>query len=59
MQKTEVFNIINIFLAPFWPTLDNFGRFWPFLGLKSGVNLFWLIFLPKTDWGHTLGKIWG
>jgi hypothetical protein len=37
----------------------HFGRFWPFLGLEKGVNFFWLIFRPKTDWGHTLGKIWG
>jgi hypothetical protein len=52
MQKTEVFDILNIFLRPLWPILAIFG-------LQSGVNFFGLIFWPKTDWGHTLGKIWG
>jgi hypothetical protein len=42
MQKTEVFDIINIFLGALWA---NFGRIWPFLGLKSGVKFFGLIFL--------------
>jgi hypothetical protein len=39
MQKTEVFDIINIFMGPFWP----------FLSLRSGVNFFGLIFGQKND----------
>jgi hypothetical protein len=56
MQKTEVFDIITIFWGPLWPILADFDHFW---ALKSRVNFFGLIFWPKTDWGHTLGKVWG
>jgi hypothetical protein len=49
MQETEVFDITIIFVGPFWPILANFGRFWPFLGLESGVNFIGLVFWPKND----------
>jgi hypothetical protein len=52
MQKTEVFDIINIFMGPFGPILAIFGP-------KKWGQFFGADFLPKTDWGHTLGKIWG
>jgi hypothetical protein len=29
MQKSEVFDIINIFMGPFWTILANFGNFGP------------------------------
>jgi hypothetical protein len=39
--------------------LPDFGHFWPFFGLKSGVNFLGLFFWLKTDYGLTLGKVWG
>jgi hypothetical protein len=52
MQKTEVFDIINIFIGPFLPILANFGP------TKWG-QFFGLIFWQKNDRGHALGKNFG
>jgi hypothetical protein len=50
MQKTEVFDIINIFKGCFWPILAISGP-------KNRGQFLWADFWPKTDWGHTLGKV--
>jgi hypothetical protein len=42
MQKTEVFDIINIFIGPFWPILAIFEP-------KKWGQFFGLIFLQKND----------
>jgi hypothetical protein len=52
MQKTEVFDINN-FLGPVWMILAILGP------MKWCQFFFRLIFWPKNDWGHALGKIWG
>jgi hypothetical protein len=52
MQKTEVFDIINIFMGPFWPILAIFGP-------KEWGQFCWADSFAKNRLGHTLGKIWG
>jgi hypothetical protein len=52
MQKTEVFDIINLFIGPLWPILVIFGP-------KKWGQFFGPIILLKNYWDHALGKIWG
>jgi hypothetical protein len=47
MQKTEVFDIMNIFIGPFWPILAIFGP------IKWG-QFFWADFLGKKMIGTML-----